>query len=133
MRSVSDIKNNRPLRVWAGITGFCILFSLVYEHFSFGVWSMYMALLGLIPLLLGVIPALFHQKSMGRLWNDGVLCLIAGSMAQGIFEIYGTSSPWPHRLMIIGTVLLIAQLFLRWLSVSGILTGEKNSAGMRLS
>jgi len=109
MRLLSDIKTSRTLKTWLAVTLFCLLFSLVYEYFSFGVISWYMCLLSLIPLLLGVLPSLFFGD-MGRLWNDGVLCLIAGSALQGILEIYGTDSPYPVWFLIAGLLLLFTGL-----------------------
>jgi len=105
MQLLSAIRTNRTLQAWTGITLFCFLFSMIYEFFSFGVISWYMCLLALIPLFLGVMPVL-AAEDMGRYWNDGVLCLIAGSALQGILEIYGTDSPYPKWFLIIGVMLL---------------------------
>ncbi len=102
MRSVSAIKENHAFLVWTVLTGFCLVFSMIYEYFSFGVWSNYMGFLALIPLFLGVFPSLFAGGSAGRFWNDGVLCLIAGSALQGILEIYGTDSPYPVWFLLAG-------------------------------
>lgn len=71
-----------------------------------------MCLLAFIPFVLGVIPALV-TGDMGRCWNDGVLCLIAGSALQGILEIYGTDSPYPVWFLIIGVLLLGVGLMIR--------------------
>ena len=116
MRFVSDIKKNHSFLVWLGITVFCIVFSAIYEYFSFGVFSAAMVLIFLPPFLFGMIPSLITGRDMGRLWNDGVLCLIVGSMCTGIFDIYGTTSVWPQYIMIVGCILMILQLFFRWMS-----------------
>ena len=97
MRSVSDIKIYKPALVWLGISGFFALFAAIYEHFSFGVYSVPMICAFLYPLLLGFLPCLVLGRNIGRLWNDGVLLLLFGSVLTGVLEIYGTTSnitPW---------------------------------------
>ena len=41
-------------------TAFCIVFSVIYEHFSHGVYSQFMLLMYLFPLIGGVLPAALH-------------------------------------------------------------------------
>ena len=106
MQSVLDIKKNKPFKTWSLITIICIIFSTIYEYFSFGVISLNMVLTFIYPLLLGVIPSLFI-KINSRLYNDGILCLIFGSILKGIFDIYGTSSIYPNYLMLIGIGLIL--------------------------
>ena len=114
MPFVSAYKTNRAFRIWLFLSLFCLLFAVVYEFFSFGVYSVYMLLFPLCPLLLGAVPALF-TGNMGRFWNDGVLLLSAGCLLQGILEIYGTDSSCPLGMMLLGgiSVLLGALLLLR--------------------
>ena len=112
MRLLSDIRKNRSLQIWLGVTLFCLLFSVIYESCSFGVISWYMCGLFLIPLVMGVIPSLFFQN-LGRLWNDGILCLIAGSALQGILEIYGTDSRYPVWFLYAGLILSVLGLVIK--------------------
>lgn len=46
----------KAARTWLFLSLFVLLFSVVYEHFSFGVWSGYMAFACGVPLVLGVLP-----------------------------------------------------------------------------
>ena len=110
MLSVSDIKKNKPFLIWLGITLFCILFALIYEMFSFGVYSMRMILMFLYPLLLGVLPCLFFRQGTGRFWNDGILLLTGGSLLGGVLEIYGTSSSLTDMIFWLGVIFLILDL-----------------------
>lgn len=112
MLSVSDIKNNRPLLVWLGVTVFCMLFAFIYELFSFGVYSMNMIFMFLYPLLLGAVPCLVFHRPMGRVWNDGVLLLTGAGMLAGILEIYGTSSTMTGLIRWMGVLFLIMELIL---------------------
>ena len=115
MLSQLDIKTNKLFQIWTAITLFTALFAAVYEYFSFGVYSPYMIFAFLSPLLFGVIPSLLVPKVMGRGWTDGILLLTGGSILIGIFEIYGTSSVWPHRIMMAGILFMILELFAVWL------------------
>ena len=108
MLSVSAIKKNTSALVWLGITVFCMLFAFIYECFSFGVYSPSMIFLFAWPLLLGALPCIVLQRDMGRLWNDGVLLLSAGSLLNGIFEIYGTASTLTIWFYALGFVCLAA-------------------------
>ena len=83
------------------ITLFCILFSLVYEHFSHGVYSDYMLYMFLFPLIGGVL--IFSMIGLVRflpipkrlvinLYNSGIATLTIGSCLNGVLEIYGTNS-----------------------------------------
>lgn len=110
MLSVLDIKENRPFLIWLEISLFCILFAVIYEMFSFGVYSMPMILMFLYPLLLGAFPCLIFHRSTGRLWNDGILLLTGGSLLAGVLEIYGTSSSLTDMIWWLGIVFLILEL-----------------------
>ena len=84
------------------LTAFCVLFSMVYEHFSHGVYSPFMICLFLVPLLGGVVPSLVLVFSPGLCFPSpfarstyrlGLITLAVGSCLRGVFEIYGTSAP----------------------------------------
>ena len=76
----------------------CLVFAAVYECFSHGVFSPFMLLAFLFPLLLGVVPCTLALDRPGSgvlslyLYGSGVVALTAGSLFQGILEIYGTTS-----------------------------------------
>ena len=76
------------------------LFAVIYEMFSHQVYSGYMILAFLFPLLGGVIPfsvfAFVRKRTPGIqsrcLYGSGIATLTAGSIFKGILEIYGTTS-----------------------------------------
>lgn len=74
----------------------CAVFGLIYEHFSFGVWSHFMGFAFLIPLLLGALPALLMRKERSpvtaQLYGGFVLTLTLGSLVKGALDIYGTTN-----------------------------------------
>lgn len=112
MQSVSVIKN-KTIRTWLLITAFSVIFAFVYECFSFGVYSIFMMSMPLIPFALGVMPNLISSEDMGRIYNDGVLTLMCGFTLCGILEIYGTSSLLPPMIIAAGGLLILAGIALK--------------------
>lgn len=119
--STSGNKNKgntvRPLFIYAGITAFCFVFYLVYNHFSHGVHSDYMTYLFVWPLSLGVVQKLIRlafpglpgpSENSSDLWNAGLAACIVSSALLGIFEIAGTSSIYPVWMMRAGFIMLAA-------------------------
>lgn len=106
---------NRTLIWYAAATVCCIAFGQIYEYFGFGVTSRYMHLAFLIPLLLGLLPALagtrgrFFCTGTGRMfWRLGVLTLTIGSLFRGALDIYGTQSALTVVYPVAGGVCLAA-------------------------
>ena len=92
------------------------LFAFVYELFSHQVYSNWMLFAFLFPLAGGVIPFSFlviAKKPLpcaaGRcLYGSGIAALTAGSVFQGILEIYGTTSRLSPVYWIAGGCLALA-------------------------
>ena len=91
----------------------------VYEFFSHQVYSPFMYLLFMIPLVLGVVPNLtakmtgktfLESEDAQAAYKMGVLTFIFGSFLKGVFDIYGTSSVYPTLYLPVGAVLLVAAL-----------------------
>lgn len=110
--STSDIK--KKIKQFLIITIITLLFSIIYEYFSFGVISKYMILAPLIPLILGVLTYLLLLKNEkvgyieSSMYSNGVYTLLIGSILQGVLEIYGTT----NKLMIIYLVVGIGLIFI---------------------
>ncbi len=101
------------------ITLFCGLFSAVYEHFSYGVYSNYMVYLFMFPFTGGVLPYAIlgltphipcPSRSASRLYNSGIATLTVGSFAKGVLDIYGTTSVYMTVYWAAGTALLAVGL-----------------------
>ena len=92
------------------------LFAFVYELFSHQVYSNWMLFAFLFPLAGGVIPFSFLAiakkplpRAAGRcLYGSGIAALTAGSVFQGILEIYGTTSRLSPVYWISGGCLTLA-------------------------
>ncbi len=90
--------------IWLCISAFTGVFSIIYEMFSHGVYSMPMMLAFLIPLLGVSIPCIWavrsgHDDWTKRIslpalsvWKSAVLALLLGCIFAGVLEIYGTTS-----------------------------------------
>ena len=91
----------------------------VYEFFSHQVYSPFMYLLFMIPLVLGVVPNLvakmtgktfLESEDAQAAYKMGVLTFIFGSFLKGVFDIYGTSSVYLTLYLPVGAVLLVAAI-----------------------
>ena len=98
-------------------TLFLVLFGAVYETFSHGVFSFYMLYAFTIPLVFGVtlyLILLFAKKVPGRvflnLWNSAIAAFSAGSVFQGVLEIYGTTNSLVIVYPICGCILAVSAL-----------------------
>jgi len=109
MRSVLAIKS---MKTWLMISVFCLLFSLIYEMFSFGVISVSMLTVFVYPLILGALACFLMKGNIGRFYNDGVILLAFASLINGVLEIYGSDTPYTRYMMIAGIVLMILQICL---------------------
>ena len=94
------------------ISVFCLLFSLIYEMFSFGVISVSMLTVFVYPLILGALACFLMKGNIGRFYNDGVILLAFASLINGVLEIYGSDTPYTRYMMIAGIVLMILQICL---------------------
>lgn len=111
-----------PCRIalrYALAAAFTAVFGMVYEHFSFGVYSPFMLYAFMAPLLLGVIPFLLLALRRGVprpgtcFWHCGVAAITTGYIFQGIISIYGTDSAFTWGYWIAGSTLLLAGIIPR--------------------
>ena len=102
-------------RRYLWISLFCLIFSLIYEFFSHGVYSSFMVLLFLFPLLLGAVPfsllartGILPPDAVRRDYHAGIATLATGSCLTGVLAIYGTTSPYVSVYWIVGLFLLLS-------------------------
>ena len=107
--------------IWLFISIFLLIFSTIYETFSFGVISLSMVFLFLYPLLLGALPTFFIEKyglsKMNRIYIDGVIILTIRSLIVGVLEIYGTDTRFSKYYMIAGIGLLSIGIITYYLNI----------------
>lgn len=105
--------------MYLAATVFTALFGGVYEYFGHGVYSYYMLYAFAVPLVLGVLPNLVFavrgtprpHKAAYNLYNSGTATLTAGSIFNGVLEIYGTTNKLVYVYLYVGLVLLLAGVF----------------------
>lgn len=90
------------------------MFSLIYEHFSFGVISNYMVFAFIFPLcglIINLIMLVIKSKRVGEFqaffFDMSMLTFTLGYIIQGIIEIYGTTNSLINNFKYAGIVLLI--------------------------
>ena len=82
------------------MTIFVILFSTIYESFSHGVYSKYMILAFIFPLIGLILSITYKNKFIKRfpnkistnIFDASLATLTAGGLLQGFLEIYGTTN-----------------------------------------
>ena len=104
-------------RTYLILTIACCLIGAVYEHFSFGVYSYFMLYAFAVPMVCGVLPALFLASSRQpseiprwsiKLWDAGIAVWTVGAFFRGILEIYGTASALTKWYWIAVSILLLS-------------------------
>ena len=116
---ILSTSNKKELFFYTVTTVVTLVVGTVYEFFSHQVYSPFMYLLFMIPLVLGVVPNLAAKLTKKTFlasddakaaYKMGVLTFIFGSFLKGVFDIYGTSSIYPTLYLPVGAVLLVAAL-----------------------
>jgi len=104
MTITADQSKRALLKKWINIyllaAAGCLMFGSIYEHFSHGVYSVFMLGACLIPLTLGALPLFIIDKKSAvmpgslllQLHACGIATLTVGSIFQGVLEIYGTTN-----------------------------------------
>ena len=106
----------------AAITGaslalFCVIFTIIYEHFSHNAASNYMRAMFLMPLVGLTVPALVCfltplHRFVGRLpfnlWNSGLATWTVGCLFRGIVNISGRFTELDRIYWVGGWAFLIA-------------------------
>ena len=103
------------------ITIFFFAFSRIYETFSFGETSVHMHYLFAVPLIGGILLAIFlkvlpqFSRISLNLWNSAVAIITAGTLFRGIVNLSGRSTTLDAPYWYIGitfAALAIVSIFL---------------------
>ena len=88
---ISVIKKMIPYLI---VSVFCLIASLIYEHFSHGVVSIFMLYACVVPFTAGILKLIFNKILNKTIYRAGWITLLAYSYLRGVLEIYGTDSPY---------------------------------------
>ena len=114
-----DYKKNA--RIYIFITMFVFIFSYIYEIFSHDVYSLYMMLSPLIPLILGVLvnyilyfinTNLKISNLNSNIHNSIVIALTLYCILNGVLEIFGTTNSLVYLYIYISILLAILNVIL---------------------
>ena len=98
---------------------FCIVFTIVYEQFSHGAFSVPMRFMFLFPLigcgllgLLGILTPLsaYVHRLAFNLWNTAVATFTLGCLFRGIVNISGRFTKMDRLYWILGSALAVLAL-----------------------
>ncbi len=111
----TSVKQRKKYILWHFIAAvFFAVFGMVYELFSHGVFSPFMAFAFTIPLVAGGILQSILLKTKVRipnlalrLWNYAIAFLTVGSIWKGVLDIYGTTNRLIVYYPIFGGILLL--------------------------
>ena len=111
----TSVNQRKKYILWHFIAAvFFAVFGMVYELFSHGVFSPYMAFAFTNPLVAGGILQSILLKTKVRipdlalrLWNYAIALLTVGSIWKGVLDIYGTTNRLIVYYPIFGGILLL--------------------------
>lgn len=113
--STLDIK--KQIKRYILFTIFCLVFGIVYELFSHNVYSKYMYLAFLIPLIGLFISTLFLFVKIdyysNKFLNYGVITLTIGSLVKGALDIYGTTNKLVSLYLIFGLLFITISIIVK--------------------
>ena len=97
----------------------CVIFAIIYESFSHGIYSNFMIFAFIIPLILGAgVSYMFYflkfkklpNRLENQIYNAGVETLTFGSIIEGVLQIYGTTNSKVYVYLVIGVLLLVISI-----------------------
>jgi hypothetical protein len=105
----------RSLIVGASLALLCVVFTVIYEHFSHNAASNHMRSMFLMPLFGVALPALvgyltplhrFVSRPAFNLWNSAMATWVVGCLFRGIVNISGRHTTLDRPYWIIGWILI---------------------------
>ncbi len=114
-----DIDNKKILKtiaIYLILTVICFIFSAIYLSLSFGIVSLYMKYLAVIPLIGEAIFGIVYMFKIKisrlsyNLFNASIFTLSVGSTLQGVLEICGSSSKLIYVFFILAVIELIISI-----------------------
>jgi hypothetical protein len=100
---------------YLSVSAFCLIVGIVYEFFGKDVYSAYMLLFFMIPLVSGALPFFILSKTKMSalpslhsryLYHSGVATLTVGCAVKGALVIYGTSNKLLIYYLFIGCLFI---------------------------
>ncbi|MDG3141314.1 hypothetical protein MKL29_00370 [Streptococcus suis] len=103
--------------IYLAISAFLILFTIVYEQYSYGESSLFMRTMFISPLLAAALLLLrpkssgfFRNKIALLLFNSSIAIFVSAGLIKGIVEVSGRTTSIDRSYWFIGAAFLIASL-----------------------
>ena len=96
--------------IYLSISIFVLLFSIIYEFFSHGVYSYFMIGAFLVPLIFGVIGESFIKKISIisiNFYHSFIATLTMFCITKGFLDIYGTTNSLIYVYLVVSVLLFI--------------------------
>ena len=88
----------------------CLIVSLLYEHFSHGVISIFMLYAFSIPLTAGILKLIFDKILNKTIYRAAWITLLTYSYMRGVIEIFGTTNKYLPIFLHVGVGLLLLSI-----------------------
>ena len=130
----------RSLIVGGSLAVFCVIFTVIYEHFSHGAVSSYMRCMFFMPLVGCALPALvglftpLHRwvsRAAYNLWNSGLALWTVGCLFRGIVNISGRYTDLDRVYRISGWIFLAAAVLIQCLNLISRMQSRKKGEAAR--
>ena len=109
---IKDKNTVKNLIVCGSLSIFLIVFTCIYEIFSYGQYSIFMRMMFTFPLIAGIF--LTFKNSINKyLLNTSLAIFANGFLVKGIIEISGRNSSFDYLYIITGCLLLTASFIFR--------------------
>lgn len=96
--------------IYLCISIFVLIFSIIYEYFSHGVYSYFMIGAFLVPLIFGVVGSIFFKKISYlsiNFYHSFIATLTMFCICKGFLDIYGTTNSLVFVYLVISCILLL--------------------------
>ena len=104
---ISVIKKMIPYLI---VTAGCFIGSLIYEHFSHGVVSIFMLWACVVPFAAGIIKILLDKVLNKTIYRAGWITVLVYSYMRGVLEIYGTTSDYLPVFLYVGIGMILLSI-----------------------
>ena len=88
----------------------CLICSLIYEHYSHGVVSIFMLYAFVVPLSAGILRLIFDKWLNNTIYRASWITLLVYSYMRGVIEIFGTTNKYLPIFLYTGIGLLLLSI-----------------------
>ena len=104
---ISVIKKMIPYLI---VSVVCLICSLIYEHCSHGVVSIFMLYAFVVPLSAGILRLIFDKWLNNTIYRASWITLLVYSYMRGVIEIFGTTNKYLPIFLYVGIGLLLLSI-----------------------